>query len=137
MVSRTVAALLFLAVRPVECGSDSPAGPSGSEPFLGMWFNQELATRGITRVQIVREVSNLAVRMWGACVPEDCDWGMVQAPASSASDGILDLTWNQGFIVRTHKLTITQDGRLLLEEANRYLDNSGRADCNTVQFFAK
>ena len=139
MFSRTVAALLLFAVLPIGCGgsSGSPGGPSGVEPFVGVWVSEDAATRGITRVQIVRVGFNLVVRMWGACEPEDCDWGTVTATTSSASDGVLDLTWNQGFIVRTQRLTVSESGRLLVESVNRFVDNSGRADYNTVEYFSK
>jgi hypothetical protein len=135
MFSRTAAALLLLAVLPVGCG-DNPAGPDGAEPFLGVWFSEDPATRGITRVQIVRQNATVAVRMWGACVPDPCDWGTVNSPASSANDGTLDLTWNQGFAIVTQRLTIT-GARLLVEGFTRFVDNSGRANYNSTEYFVR
>ena len=137
MFSKTVAALLLLSMLTAGCGdgSGSPIRPSLADPFLGMWFNEDPETRNNTRVQIVRENTNLVVRMWGACIPEDCDWGTLTAPASSVNDGVLELTWNQGFVVRTQTLTITSNGRLRLETFNDYLD--GRPDQNHVQLFVK
>ena len=145
MFSKTVTAFVLLAMLTAGCGDGSgfPIQPSLADPFLGMWFNEDPETRNNTRVQIVRENRNLVVRMWGACFPEDCDWGTQTAAvwgtqtaaALSVNDGVLELTWNQGFVVRMQKLTISSNGRLRLETFNDFLD--GRQDQTHVDFFFK
>ena len=137
MFSKTVTPFVLLAMLTAGCGDGSrfPIQPSLADPFLGMWFNEDPETRNITRVQIVRGNSNLVVRMWGACIPEDCDWGTQTAGALSVIDGVLELTWNQGFVVRIQKLTISPNGRLRLETFDDFLD--GRQDQTHVNFFFK
>ena len=136
MFSKTVVAFGLLSVLTAGCSNgSSPLQPGSVSPFLGMWFNEDPATRSITRVQIVRATSNLVVRMWGACVPEDCDWGTLIAAASSANDGVLELTWNHGFVVSTQMLRVLSNGRLRVETFDDFLD--GRPDQTTVDFFFK
>jgi hypothetical protein len=72
----------------------------------------------------------------GACIPVECDWGTVRVAASGANDGILELTWNHGFAIRTQKLT-RQSSRLVVETFTRYVDNSGRVDYGTLEHFLK
>lgn len=53
--------------------------------FNGDWQNADRNTRGITKIQIAVRGANVMVQAWGACTPQDCNWGAAQgAPYSSS-----------------------------------------------------
>lgn len=95
------------------------------EKFLGYWVNEDENTSGITKVDITQTGNNIIVYMWGKCHPTDCDWAeMVGGPAttsiSDANDGILNITWNFGFVIETQELTVLSDGRLAVTASSTY-----------------
>ena len=53
--------------------------------FNGDWENADRNTRGITRLQIAVRGANMTIQAWGACTPQECNWGAVQGTPYSAS----------------------------------------------------
>ena len=43
--------------------------------FSGVWINMDAHTRGVTKLAIAEKDGEFTIRAWGACTPEDCDWG--------------------------------------------------------------
>jgi len=112
-------------------------GYSGVEQFVGSWRNEDANTSGITRTQIRSQSNTFLVHMWGACHPTDCDWGEETTALSDIDDGILSLTWYQGFAIRTQELSITSDGRLRVWDHTHFIDGSGRSDYDSLDYFVR
>jgi len=93
-------------------GAQSQPVRNAPEPpknmFIGNWKNDNPQTRGITRLEVRQEGEAVLVHAWGACSPQDCDWG---AQPAAISAGSASVTWEQGFVLR--KMTLTPDAQLL------------------------
>ena len=62
----------------------APSSPAEFPPtmlqfFPGLWKNTNPNTKGVTQMKITRAGDELLVRVWGKCLPADCDWGEVKA----------------------------------------------------------
>jgi len=103
--------------------------------FEGDWRNEDPNTSGITRVDIYNSGRSTVVHMWGKCSPTDCDWGEVTTSITDKEDGILNIIWDQGFVVRTQVLTLLSDGRLEVKSFSDYRDE--RSDTDRTYYFIK
>jgi len=103
---------------------------AGASGFVGDWTNKDFQTRGITRVKIRLDGTNVIAHVWGRCHPTECDWGEKIATAKGQT---LTLTWKQGF----EEFTVLADGSLQVVVHRRFTDNSGRKDYNSKDIFAK
>ena len=120
------------ARRPVTQGQP-PRKPvnRAREPFSGKWRNDNTQTRGITRLEVQQSGNLAAVHAWGACSPQDCDWGTANGPASGGS---VSVTWDQGFVLR--KMTLFPDaGRLRMVLDSVYRDK--RSPQHHVEYFVR
>ena len=74
--------------------------------------------------------------MWGACHPQDCDWG--ESVANEVEKGVnkFELLWNQEFAESAITYEII-DGKLKMTHKRRYKDNSGRPDFTLIEYFIK
>jgi len=50
---------------------------------------------------------------------------------------ILNVQWTFNFLQATQELTLTPDGQLQVVTQGHYLDNSGRTDYDTIEYFVK
>lgn len=123
--------------------------------LLGNWININSKGGGITQVKIdfvcggvVRcntnnhcshDYTGFVIRVYGACVPTDCDWGQAIAKVHGAPREILTASYNQGFAQRSlfAKIINLNDGLLLLIINNHYTDRSGRTDFKGFDYFNK
>ncbi|HNN12722.1 MAG TPA: LuxR C-terminal-related transcriptional regulator [Anaerolineales bacterium] len=109
--------------------------------FIGEWVNVDLATANMARVVIQTKNGKTNINMFGVCQPTDCNF-LEYSPAPvmdfnyDNGSGILNVVWVFDFETLTQELTITSDGQLKVITQNHYLDNSGRADFKTVEYFA-
>lgn len=86
--------------------------------LIGNWKNDNPQTRGMTRLAIEQEGGTVRVHAWGACSPQDCDWG---AQPAAMEAGSASVAWDQGFVLR--KMTLTPDGgRLRMSLDSVYRD---------------
>jgi len=110
--------------------------------FYGEWKNANLKNPDITRVAIQSEDGRIYINMFGACQPTDCNW-LEFSPTPTviynydSMTGILNVRWTFDFIQTTQELTLTPDGQLKVMTKGHYLDNSGRTDYETVEYFIK
>ena len=107
---------------------------TGTSGFVGDWTNKDFQTRGITRVQIRLDGTNITAHVWGRCHPTECDWGKTTAAAKGQT---LTLTWKQGFKVETQELTVLADGSLQVVGHCHFTDSSGRKDYDSNDILAK
>ena len=100
-------------------------------PLAGNWKNNNPTTRGITRLEVQQEGETVRVHAWGACSPQDCDWGTQPAAINGDSASI---AWDQGFVLR--KMTLTPDAaRLRMTLDNVFRDS--RAPQHRQEFFVR
>ena len=59
--------------------------------FFGSWLNNDPQTRDITRIVVSRRGNDIEVRAWGACHPQDCDWGLTRGDLAG---NVLRAYWN-------------------------------------------
>ena len=116
-------------------------GCAGTTPsvnnFYGFWVNEDTDTQSITKVDIDKVGDIILVHIWGKCHPTDCDWGIETTDISDASDGTLNLVWDQGFAIKTQELILLSDGRLKVKTFCHFTDNSGRLDYESIEYFIK
>jgi hypothetical protein len=100
-------------------------------PLAGVWVNDNPQTRGITKIVVEQKGDALTVHAWGACHPQDCDWGSERGLGNNNS---VSVAWDQSFVLR--KMTISADGtRLRMEMDSVYRDN--RPAQHAREFFVK
>lgn len=100
-----------------------------ADPFAGTWVNKDANTRSNTRIRITHAGGVYSVHAYGKCHPQDCDWGAV--PALRDRDE-LNLTWDQGFVLR--KMNLRRNGDDLVVTTDSEFRDS-RAPMHTVQAF--
>ena len=121
------------AEKPVTPGQppQKPVIPVSSSRLSGGWKNDNPQTRGITRLEVQQNGDLVTVHAWGACSPQDCDWGTERGSISGESASV---TWDQGFVLR--KMALFPDGsrlRMVLDSVFR--DN--RPPQHGIEYFVK
>jgi hypothetical protein len=82
------------------------------------------------------------INMAGACKPTDCNFREFSTSPTidynfDSKLGLLNVMWIFDFETLTQELTITSDGLLKVITQNHYLDNSGRVNFKTVEYFVR
>ena len=142
----TISLLIFFwssNIESLKVNKDSTYPPTNKEleesrniDFNGLWVNEDNQTRAITKCKISYKKNSFVVRMWGACHPQDCDWGENVANDVQKGTNNFQLLWDQEFAESaiTYELI---DGKLKLTQVRRYKDNSGRKDNTLIEYFIK
>jgi hypothetical protein len=137
------ATLMALALPTMLAGSTPAAAQCVVSPMQGAWVNVDSATRGITRAdvtvgccdQILNGVPHCSppdsVHLFGRCHPTDCDWGTRSGHLQNNSGTRLDLTYDQGFAIRTVRITPLSGNRLRIRIVNDFKDPN-RADYTSI-----
>lgn len=107
--------------------------------LAGTWINTNRHTEGIVKVVIALENGVPTVQAFGACEPEPCDWGVVQAKmfaenASSRTAKTLSAVYDFGFM-ETSLQAFGKLGVLVVAIFTRFKDGSGRAPYFDREFF--
>ncbi|WP_233873649.1 hypothetical protein [Paraburkholderia adhaesiva] len=113
--------------------------------FAGDWQNVNQSTDGLLKLQIRIADSNMYVRAWSKCRPTNCDLGEVQAEGygsnvgSQQGAGVRVVTAQFKNNVRQLGLTIhtAPNGRIRVEAATNFIDQSGRAPLARVFLFER
>lgn len=114
-------------------------GSVDPSPLVGTWLNTDKRTGGINKL-ILRPVDGaLLVHAFGACEPEPCDWGEVQAYAfssgvSSSEAMAFTALFDFGFM-ETSIAVYLKGGIMVLDSFNTFRDDSGRANYFSREFF--
>lgn len=109
----------------------NPLEHSPKSSLTGNWKNDDPQTRGITRLAILQVGETVNVHAWGACSPQDCDWG---AQPAATETGSASVAWDQGFVLR--KMTLAPDaGRLRMSLDSVYRDN--RSPQHSQEYFVR
>ena len=105
--------------------------------FIGSWRNLDPDTESITKVQIRMENNEIFIHMWGKCHPEDCDWGEEKPEPYDSKSGTIFMTWKTGFSIISQQINLLSDGNLQVSSHTRFIDESNRADYDSVDIFYK
>ena len=111
------------------------ASQAAVSDFSGIWRNVDSNTRGITQLNIATAGSKAKLHAWGACHPQDCDWGTVIARYAPAD--MLKAYYKNSFSERILVLTKRGTAELKVEMRTRYTDNSGRPNSTAVYRFKR
>ena len=102
--------------------------------FDGIWLNINNKTRGVTRLKISVNGTQVSICAWGACHPTDCNWGWIEATplVTTVCDDLRDTdsliaVWKPGFAINTVVLFHNND-TLTAQVITIFRDNSGRSD---------
>jgi hypothetical protein len=131
---------------PAAAGSTTSSAPKyGIDYFTGSWGNVDAQTRGITRLAIRADGSNMFVRAWGRCHPNDCEWGEVPAQAygegvstpATANIRTLSALFKTNFDEATLTIRPGDGATLTVDDMTHFTDNSGRANFTSSQTFRR
>ena len=109
--------------------------------FFGEWVNKGSKKVNMTRVSIQMKAGETHINMFGLCQPTDCNF-LEYSPTPTvdynydSKTGILNVLWIFDFEALTQELTLTSEGKLKVLTRNHYLDNSGRLNFETIEYFA-
>lgn len=120
-------------------------GLAALNQFVGDWKNTDPNTRGITTLVIDGNANNLTMRAWGKCLPQDCDWGTVDAyayapnvsapiaPTAQAVSAVFTTGFSQTLLI------VTPAGNNLIraEVYTRFTDNRNRSNITEVYTFKR
>lgn len=100
------------------------------------WKNRIENPRTITKITFSRNLDGgVMIRAWGACQPNDCDWG--ESPVLVSGEGksaTLVILWDHGFSEVLQELSIRGRG-IRIESSTVFTDDSKRKDYSyTVEF---
>ncbi len=111
------------------------ASQASVNDFAGLWRNIDSGTRGITKLTIATAGTGAKLRTWGACHPQACDWGTVDARYAPAN--MLKAYYKNSFSERLLVLTKTSSAGLKVEMRTHYTDHSGRPDATAIYQFRR
>lgn len=111
-----------------------PGNDQLSNVLLGTWVNSDKDTDGVTKLSVTqsRFTGTVKGQVWGACSPDDCDWGTdtMDLLGSNVGDetpeyGVLE--YDHGFKT-AYVTTRFENGDLVLGHYNVFKDGSGRSN---------
>ena len=134
---RKMLLLLFVILTAISWndGKEIDAGLTYNN-FVGVWENENDETRSFPKCEIRYEENRFYVHIWGACVPQYCDWGETPSEKLDENTTKFVVNWDQGFVKRTQILEL-KEGKLILTTNSHYKDDSGRPDSSIVDTFTK
>lgn len=100
------------------------------------WINENVATPGITRVNVTVEGNAASVQAFGKCTPSDCDWGATSANTSGwASNHQIVAFWDQGYATRTQAITFLAVDYVKVVTFTDFTEADGRTDYTLTEYF--
>jgi hypothetical protein len=132
--------LILVACAPFLIGPNAVVAADhvqrSQDRFVGHWTHENPETRGLTKIVIRKDDNDWLIRAWGACEPEDCDWGETKLSLLGDSADAQDLpyafaTWDHGF-ANTHIVLRIKAATLVAETYDIFKDNSERSNYRSV-----
>jgi hypothetical protein len=106
--------------------------------LAGTWVNENPETLNNTRDIFSIEGSSVSVHAFGACSPEDCDWGTVNGNTSAwLSTHKITAVWDQGFVVSTQTIEFISPERLQITTHYDFTPEDGRTDFSVTENFMR
>lgn len=106
-----------------------PQDQSMTNPWVGEWTNADSHTGDVTKLVVTVRADQVFAQGYGACKPQDCDWGEVilnicALPNDKTQSRAIAI-WTTDFKDRFMTLHL-KDDELIAESYNVFKDNSGR-----------
>src|ERR1700693_2567096 len=114
--------------------SSLPQQRNTPNEIVGTWLNQDPATMGIAHILIADQDGVLRVRVWGACVPSDCDWG---ATDLHFTDGWATSLFDIGPIATKMYFVRLPNDKLLAVSKSEFNDGSNRSEPDHAEIFVR
>jgi thiol-disulfide isomerase/thioredoxin/outer membrane lipoprotein-sorting protein len=108
--------------------------PNTPNEIAGTWLNQDPSTTGITHILIADQDGVLRVRVWGACLPSDCDWGATEL---HFTDGWATSLFDIGPIATKMYFVRLPNDKLLAVYRSQFNDGSNRNEPDRAEIFAR
>lgn len=108
--------------------------PNTPNEVAGTWLNQDPSTMGITHILIADQHGILRVRVWGACVPSDCDWGATEL---HFTDGWATSLFDMGPIATKMYFVRLPNDKLLAVSKSQFNDGSNRSEPDHAEIFVR
>ena len=107
--------------------------------LAGTWVNKNPETLNNTRDIISVDGNAAFVHAFGACVPQDCDWGTTTGNTSTwLSNHKITAVWDQGFAVVTQTIEyLSSSDRLQITTFYDFTVADGRTDFSATETFAR
>jgi hypothetical protein len=94
-----------------DANTSTASTAAEENPLVGMWQNPSpLSDNGIKTIEIREVDGHLTMHAWGACTPNDCDWGE-RVPASDGTR--LQAVWGSAEQGRIARITVGPSGENL------------------------
>ena len=136
--------IMFAAIAAAALVFSGPASATLAE-LLGTWTNA--SSRDIVKLEITDAGGAIQVHAWGACVPNPCDWGAVNATpyAPNVSSPLpadaqyLQAEFKTSFSVVTLVIgpSPAKGGQLNTIALTQFTDKSGRSAYASAEAFKK
>lgn len=141
MTRAPIRAALAGAALSITAAAAAPAEPLND--WLGSWSDPD--SNGVVGVELTIEDGFLKISAQGACSPNPCEWGQVDAYAHAPSPAVnpaddteaILAIWEKGFSVTTMILNRTDDGKIAAQSLTYFTDGSGRTDYASTSMLSK
>jgi hypothetical protein len=111
------------------------------EHLVGTWVNSEHDTRGLIRLMIALKGNQIHVHAFGACHPNPCDWGQVEARMFAETvASVPGIAFAANYKFEFAEVLLTghiYKGAMFVETFTHFTDPSGRADYYEVDVLTK
>jgi hypothetical protein len=103
----------------------------GLDPVVGTWTNVDPETQSVTKIQITNGSGGHSIEAWGACTPQDCEWGDtdLELLGTSVSDTTPDYAmghWDAGFKDTVITIKLNSPKGMIADLYHTFKDGSGR-----------
>lgn len=127
--------------QPTRRADDKPLAGLDLSPLVGSWVNTKKDTTGFVKLDITERAGRLFLRSYGACTPELCDWGEVEAFAyadsvDSHTVQAMSASLDAGFAEVSFQGNLNL-GLLVLVTFNRFKDGGGRTNYICREFYRR
>lgn len=116
-----------------------PGGVLDSALLVGCWYATDHDATGVVKLELNHHDGSLFVRAFGANGAEPYDWGEIEATAYGSSvmateTMAFSAVYDFGFMVTVLAAYVKQ-GILVLDTFNTFVDDSGRSNYFSREFF--
>lgn len=112
-----------------------------SENLVGTWVNSDHDTRDLVRLMISLKANQIYVHAFGACYPNPCDWGLVEARMYAETVATIPgIAFVANYKFEFAEVLLTGHvfkGALFVESLTHFTDASGRADYYAMDVLTK
>jgi hypothetical protein len=114
--------------------------------IVGTWVNNNINTKGISKLIIVKVGNRHSVHLFGKCNPTDCDLGKRLLRSSfweNSGSTHIEAIYQESTVVRNLEIhligipDLSPPTKIRVSFSNRFIDNSGRPSYQIDEIFHK